>query len=696
MRQTRILAVASAAVLDLPYGCTPAWWQLWKALYENGADVIVTPYRGQPVEAPWWRTYPNPCAREGAAFAGMRKLMNQLNVNPGADPQNAGVTTSDKVVQELVRRWVRPRWERHLDEIFERERRIDAVIFFTPPSSHMAGIPTRLRDRYDVPVIYYDGDIPMSLPEFGGMDTGFDPENGGDPAEYDLVLSNSEGGLPRLRELGARRAEALFWAADPELFRPLDVPKEYDVFFYGIGDKFRQGLVEEFVGEPSRRMPDVDFVLGGRETGTKVGNARPLGPVPLNVFARTISASRLSLNITRGPHASVFASSTCRPFELAAAGAAIVSGPHAGIERWFEPGSELILVSNADEAVAAYRALLDDPGAAEAMGHRARERVLDEHTYGHRARQLLELVGTSQATGHGGAPVRHGRRHGARRARAGTLALKPQAYYVASRAYQRARLVRATSHERRHIAPGLRILGYHRVAPVNDVLNTPPENFRAQLEHMLELGFKPVRLSDSLELLAERLEDSLFAVTFDDGYQDILEHAVPILSELQVPASIFLPTRIIDGDLSFHWYRDPPPALDWDEVELLARDGLIDFQSHSRSHYSLPQLSDDEAHDEIFRSKHEIEQRVGYELTSFCYPAGRYGDRELRLIREAGYRVGVTTNPGINSGGRMPRTLCRTMVYWRDSLRDFDAKVKGALDESTHLQRWIHRRRSQV
>ena len=695
MRQTRILAVASAAVLDLPYGCTPAWWQLWKALYESGVDLIVTPYRGHPVESPWWRTYPNPCAREGAAFAGTRKLLDQLNVNGGTARQEPGDTTGDKVVRELVRRWVTPRWERHLDKIFERERNIDAVIFFTPPSSHMAGIPTRLRDRYDVPVLYYDGDIPMSLPEFGGMDTGFDPENGGDPAEYDVVLSNSEGGLPRLRELGARRAEALFWAADPELFRPLPVPKEYDVFFYGIGDRFRRGLVEEFVAEPSRRLPDVDFVLGGRGTGAKVGNARPLGPVPLNVFARTISASRISLNITRGPHASVFASSTCRPFELAAAGAAIVSGPHAGIERWFEPGSELQLVSDTDEAVTAYRALLDDPGAAEAMGRRARERVLDEHTYGHRARQLLALIDSLGSTS-SAAPTRPERKRTEGSARAGTLELKPRAYYVATRAYQRARLLRAASREGLRIVPGLRILGYHRVAPVNDVLSTPPAGFRAQLEHMLELGFEPVRLSESLQLLSEPIHESYFAVTFDDGYHDILEHVVPILSDLQVPASVFLPTRIIDGELSFHWYRDPPPALSWDDVELLAGDGLVDFQSHSRSHYSLPQLGDDDAHEEIFRSKQEIEERVGYELTSFCYPAGRYGDRELRLIREAGYRAGVTTNPGINSGGRLPGTLCRTMVYWRDSLRDFDAKVKGALDESTQLQRWIHRRRSHV
>jgi spore maturation protein CgeB len=97
--------------------------------------------------------------------------------------------------------------------------------------------------------------------------------------------------------------------------------------------------------------------------------------------------------MTRRPHATVAGSSTARPFELASSGAAIVSNPHDGIERWFEPGAELVVVESTDEAVAAYRELVGDPAQAEEMGRRARERVLDEHTYAHRARRLLELIG---------------------------------------------------------------------------------------------------------------------------------------------------------------------------------------------------------------------------------------------------------------------------------------------------------------
>src|SRR5207248_3334530 len=240
VKAPKILAVASAADLSFRYGCTPAWWQLWKGLYEAGADLIVTTYRGRPVESPWWRTAPNPAYREGEAYARVRDLAARLRGDRYLRRAESDAGDTDRLQRELIWRWVTPRWRRHLERILEREGDVEAVVVFTVPMAHFRGIPTALRDRFGVPVVFYDGDVPMSLPEHGGMDTGFNYYHGADPSEYDLVVSNSEGGLGRLRELGARRAEAVFWAADPDLFTPLAVEKEMDVFFYGYGDKFRR------------------------------------------------------------------------------------------------------------------------------------------------------------------------------------------------------------------------------------------------------------------------------------------------------------------------------------------------------------------------------------------------------------------------------------------------------------------------
>src|SRR6516164_8658350 len=394
MRAPKLLCVASAVDLDFRYGCTPAWWQLWQALHAEGADLVVAPYRGRPIETPWWRTAPNPAYLEGESYArfrdGVARLKGDDHLRRAEDSPEDSM--GDRLTRGAIWRIITPRWRRHLEKLIERERP-DAVVVFTVPMAHFRGIPTALRDRFDIPVVFYDGDVPMSLPEFGGMDTGFNYYHGADPGAYDLVVSNSEGGLGRLRELGARRAEAVFWGADPELFQPLTVDKQMDVFFYGYGDKFRRDWMQAMVGEPSRRLAHVDFALGGRDFLGDTGAAREIGDVPFNVFGRAISEARVNLNITRKAHASVTASSTARPFELAMAGAAIVSNPYQGIERWFEPGRELLVVSRTEEAVDAYRELLDDPARAEELGRAARERSLDEHTYLHRARRLLELVG---------------------------------------------------------------------------------------------------------------------------------------------------------------------------------------------------------------------------------------------------------------------------------------------------------------
>ncbi len=400
MRAPTVLAVASAVDLDFRYGCTPAWWQLWKGLYEAGADLIVTPYRGRPVESPWWRIAPNPTYREGETYAALRdglaRLRGDRYLRRAEERPEDG--TLDRLTRETIWHVVTPRWRRHLERLVERERP-DAVIVFTVPMAHFRGIATALRERFEIPVVFYDGDVPMSLPEFGGMDTGFNYYHGADPSEYDFVVSNSDGGAERLLELGARRVETVYWAADPEFFAPQPVEKDMDVFFYGYGDKFRREWVQAMVGEPSRAAPEIDFGLGGLDFQGDVGGARLLGDVPFNVFARAISAARVNLNITRRSHATVAGSSTCRPFELASTGAAVVSNPNAGIERWFEPGSELIVVDDAAGALSAYRDLLGDPAQAEAMGSRARERVLDEHTYAHRARRLLALLGLEARVG---------------------------------------------------------------------------------------------------------------------------------------------------------------------------------------------------------------------------------------------------------------------------------------------------------
>jgi peptidoglycan/xylan/chitin deacetylase (PgdA/CDA1 family)/glycosyltransferase involved in cell wall biosynthesis len=276
-----------------------------------------------------------------------------------------------------------------------------------------------------------------------------------------------------------------------------------------------------------------------------------------------------------------------------------------------------------------------------------------------------------------------------------SLRLHPRPYYHVTRALQGARVRGGRGHVRPAAWTGVRLLGYHRVTEADDVLAISPDQFRRQLETVLERGLKPIRLDRALELLQEPISERYVSVTFDDGYRDNLENALPILEDLGVPATVFIVSGTVDGRSGFHWYgrRGSPPALTWEDVAHLLRSGLVDVQAHSRSHPALPRLDETAVWDEIAGSKRDIERHVEYELTSFCYPAGRYGPRELRLVEQSGFRAGVTTTPGVNPGGAPLLELRRTMMYWRDTPEDFNAKLDGLLDTSDALQGWLRSRR---
>ena len=179
--------------------------------------------------------------------------------------------------------------------------------------------------------------------------------------------------------------------------------------------------MKTMVGEPSRRAPDLDFALGGLDFQGDTGPARLLGDVPFNVFARAISAARVNLNMTRARTPTVAGSSTARPFELASSGAAIVSNPHEGIERWFEPGASWS--SSRARRRPSPRTASSSPTLARPRrwAARARERVLDEHTYAHRARRLLELIGLEAGVPRERRRSSPSSRRGTRRARSGVV-----------------------------------------------------------------------------------------------------------------------------------------------------------------------------------------------------------------------------------------------------------------------------------
>ncbi len=383
----KLLVVASTIDLKNKLGCTPAWWQLFKALHETGNEVIVIPYLGRPVESIWWRTYDNPCYRESVAFNSFLKWRKKK----GVSPSKKGVLSP--VFDLLIEHYIRPKWAKHLLNVLRKERGIDCVLFMNVPINHMTGIPSIIKQRVGVPVVYYDGDMPTILPKYT-VDRGFrfNYYEDADLSEYDAFITNSKGCIPDLEDMGAKNVHPLYYGIDPDLCAPVDVKKDIDISFFGYGSDFREEWMEKLITIPSRKMPETSFVVAGGGFRIDLGNAKMVGDLSYSEWRQFCCRSKINLNITRWSHTNIYASSTSRPFELAAFSTCIVSQPYNGIEEWFEVGKELVVVRDENDATETYQRLLSNEEEREKIGKRARERVLKEHTFKHRAVELINII----------------------------------------------------------------------------------------------------------------------------------------------------------------------------------------------------------------------------------------------------------------------------------------------------------------
>jgi spore maturation protein CgeB len=249
--------------------------------------------------------------------------------------------------------------------------------------------------------VFYDLDAPVTLArlEAGDQVDYLGPEG---LSQYDLVLSFTGGAaLEGLRvRLGARVARPLYGHVDPDVHHRCKAKAHYAaaMSYLGTYSSDRQATLERLFVWPARARPDARFLIGGAQYpqdfpwSSNIFFVRHLPPPEHAAF---FSSSRLTLNLTRSSMARMGWCPSGRLFEAAACGVAMISDAWEGLDHFFEPGSEILVAQTEPDVLDALDA--DDAELAR-VGRAARERVFDQHTSQHRARELCTLLEQARRT----------------------------------------------------------------------------------------------------------------------------------------------------------------------------------------------------------------------------------------------------------------------------------------------------------
>jgi spore maturation protein CgeB len=212
---------------------------------------------------------------------------------------------------------------------------------------------------------------------------------------YDVYLSFTGGPTLDLieRRYGSPAARALYCSVDPDIYHPLDRPKQWDLSYLGTYSPDRQPTLERLLIEPARRMPERRFVVAGPQYPDDIdwpANVDRVDHVAPADHPAFYAASRFTLNVTRDDMIRAGWSPSVRLFEAGACATPIISDRWAGLDQLFAPGREIILADDADQVVAA---LATD---AAPLGAAARDRTLAKHTAAHRAAELEEWLAEAE------------------------------------------------------------------------------------------------------------------------------------------------------------------------------------------------------------------------------------------------------------------------------------------------------------
>ena len=231
------------------------------------------------------------------------------------------------------------------------------------------------------------------------------------------------------------------------------------------------------------------------------------------------------------------------------------------------------------------------------------------------------------------------------------------------------------------------ILMYHQI-DVPPPRGTPlrglvvsPFSFSWQMKMLKLLGYRGLSMRDLEPYLMGKKSGKVVGITFDDGYRNNLENALPVLKQQGFTATCYGVSGLIGGTNIWDiGVVDEKPLMSLQDWQQWHASGM-DVGSHTRSHAKLIELSAEDARAEIIDSKLELERAIGCEVRHFCYPYGLYGLEHAHMAREAGYATATTTHRSRVALGDDPYALRRIMVARATNPLQFLMKVATSYED---------------
>ncbi|MEM7480273.1 MAG: polysaccharide deacetylase family protein [Acidobacteriota bacterium] len=224
---------------------------------------------------------------------------------------------------------------------------------------------------------------------------------------------------------------------------------------------------------------------------------------------------------------------------------------------------------------------------------------------------------------------------------------------------------------------------YHHVEPAPldppTVFSTSyltPEEFDRHLALLEGWGYRTVTLAQAARGEAR---GKCVVLTFDDGCACFLEHAVPLLRQRSMTATLFAVSDALGGENAWDRAKGErrESLLDGDALRALAEEGF-EIASHSRSHRPFEEFETDDFPAETAGSKADLEATIGRPVDTFCYPWGRFDGRYRQAVQAAGYRAAVSIHGVSGTDRRDPLALPRMILRPGETTFELRLKASGA------------------